>query len=313
MRLTEARTRKQVWSDRLEYETTALAEKADAVPLQFTRRMSAALFNAEVQRVRNDPRSRGAMDFVLRGTAERRERPGVEGEREARKQFEAALRLDPNFVPALADSAISYEADFEEGPVADPGSLEEKMDRLSDRAVSIDPSDAYAWNARAWALDHLGRWDEALAAIEHAETLDPAVPAYPFSRSWFMISTGRPAEALVAAQRAAAIDPPGGPLAQLLVCNSYFYLGRYDDAVSACQRSAALNNWWVPQMYLAAAYAHIGDLNKANVARDALLKTQPGFTINRYAQIYYSSTPAFFDLVDKHLATGLRKVGIPEK
>jgi tetratricopeptide (TPR) repeat protein len=128
-----------------------------------------------------------------------------------------------------------------------------------------------------------------------------------------MISMGRPAEALSAAQRATAIDPPGGFLPQLLTCNSYFYLGRYEDAAAACEKSGGVDNWWVVQMYLTAAYAQIGDLNKAKVARDELLKMQPGFTIDRYRQIYFSGTPAFFDLLEKHLAPGLRKAGVPEK
>jgi hypothetical protein len=49
------------------------------------------------------------------------------------------------------------------------------------------------------------------------------------------------------------------------------------------------------------------------VARDELLKLQPGYTIERYRETWYSGTPAFFDLVEKHLAAGLRKAGIPEK
>ena len=121
------------------------------------------------------------------------------------------------------------------------------------------------------------------------------------------------AAALAAAQRAAAIDPPGSWLTHLLTCESYFYLGRYDNAVAVCQKSAGLNNWWVPQMYLAAAYAQVGDMSKATIARDALLKAKPGFTTDLYRKLYYSGTPTFFDLLEKHLATGLRKVDVPEK
>jgi len=128
-----------------------------------------------------------------------------------------------------------------------------------------------------------------------------------------MISTGRPADALVAAQHAAAIDPPGGGYPQLLTCKSYLYLGRYEDAVTACEKSAGLNNSWIDQVYLTAAYAQKGDLNKAKIAKDELLKLQPGYTIDRYRQTWYSGTSAFFELVDKHLASGLRKAGIPEK
>ncbi len=115
------------------------------------------------------------------------------------------------------------------------------------------------------------------------------------------------------AERAAAIDPPGGGYPQLLTCKSYLYLGRYEDAVTACEKSAGLNNSWIDQVYLIAAYAQKGDVRKAKVAKDELLKLQPGYTIERYRETWYSGTPAFFDLVDQHLAAGLRKAGIPEK
>ena len=115
------------------------------------------------------------------------------------------------------------------------------------------------------------------------------------------------------AQHAAAIDPPGNGQPQVLTCVSYLYLGRYKDAVTACEKSAGLNNTWIDQAYLTAAYEQNGDRSKAMVARDTLLKLQPGFTIDRYRQTYYSGTPAFFELVEKHLATGLRNVGIPQQ
>ena len=58
---------------------------------------------------------------------------------------------------------------------------------------------------------------------------------------------------------------------------------------------------------------YVSDLNKAKIAKDELLKLQAGYTIERYRETWYSGAPEFFDLVEKHLAAGLRKAGIPEK
>src|SRR5208282_3769986 len=106
VRLTDAKTRKQAWSDRLEYEAATFAASPDAAQLQLTHRLSKALFNAEVQRVGSDTEPRGPMELVLRGEAEADAQPGDKGRREARKRYEAALRLDPNFVPALSNLAV---------------------------------------------------------------------------------------------------------------------------------------------------------------------------------------------------------------
>ena len=313
VRLTDTRTRKQAWSDRREYELATVAAKPDTVPLQLTRRLNNALRDAEIQRAASDSATPGPLDLVLRGYAVWNAETAISGPREARKRFESALQLNPNYVPALIALADSYNEELQFGPNPERRLFEQKMDTLTGRAVSIDGSDAEAWESRAEALSWLGRWDEALSASERAETIYPWGAGILLWRSWIMISTGRPADALALAQRAAAIDPPGGGWPQLMTCKGYLYLGRYEDAVKACEKSAGLNNSWIDQVYLTAAYAQNGDLTKAKVARDELLKLQPGYTVDRYRQTWFSGTPAFFDLVEKHLAAGLRKAGIPEK
>jgi len=171
VRLTNARTHKQSWSDRRDYDTATLRTQPDAAQLQVTRRMVNALINAEIQRVLDEPVPARATDLVLRGYAAQRAEPGVAGARAARKLFQAALRVDPQSVLALTESVWTYSEELQYGPNPDHTTFEHQMDAMSGRAVSIDPADGAAWAARATALGWLGRWDEALSAIERAESL----------------------------------------------------------------------------------------------------------------------------------------------
>ena len=47
------------------------------------------------------------------------------------------------------------------------------------------------------------------------------------------------------------------------ICKAHLFLGRYDDAVVSCEKAAALNNGWLNQLYLCAAYAQHGDMRAA--------------------------------------------------
>jgi adenylate cyclase len=131
-------------------------------------------------------------------------------------------------------------------------------------------------------------------------------------RAFALNYSGRPEQALPVAQLALAMDPQDAGSRHFL-CKILIYLGRYADAVVACEKAAALENGWFNQFYLAAAYANAGDLAKATIARDALLRQQPGFTIQRYREMFRSSPPAFFDLVDRHIVPALRHVGVADR
>ncbi len=69
---------------------------------------------------------------------------------------------------------------------------------------------------------------------------------------------GRPNEAFALVDQALALQPAAAGTASYLAdsrCGAYMALGRYDDAIAACERSASLADSWFPHVYLVAAYA----------------------------------------------------------
>jgi hypothetical protein len=105
----------------------------------------------------------------------------------------------------------------------------------------------------------------------------------------------------------------GDALEIRLACFANLQLGRYDEAVALCERSAALDTWYWDQVLLAAAYANKGELQKAAAARAQLDKLLPGYSIAVSKSRRYSTEPAFLQQAEQHLHAGLRKAGVPEK
>jgi len=151
-----------------------------------------------------------------------------------------------------------------------------------------------------------------MVADERAQSLNPSSTGIVLDRAWILIETARSAEAIPFINLAIAMDPLEQSWPYHFMCKARLFLGQYADAVAACEKAATENDWWLNQVYLCAAYAQHGDIDKAVTSKNALLKQQPGYTIDRYRRTYAASPPAFFELVERHLAAGMRKAGLPE-
>ena len=158
----------------------------------------------------------------------------------------------------------------------------------------------------------LGRWDEALVAVDRITALDPSEVGGLLHHAWILIQTGKPAEAVPYIEQALAVDPPMR-WPYHFMCKAQLFMGHYDEAVAACEKASGENNFWLELVYLCAAYAQHGDSEKAATAKQALLKQKPGYTVAWYRDAYQAAPPAFFALVDRHLAPGLIKAGIPKE
>ena len=89
-------------------------------------------------------------------------------------------------------------------------------------------------------------------------------------------------------------------------------LGRYEEAIVACEKDAALADSWPPHAYLTAAYALLGNDSKAQAEKAKLLTQRPGFSIADHKTLKISDVPAYLQQTETHLYAGLRKAGIKE-
>jgi serine/threonine protein kinase/tetratricopeptide (TPR) repeat protein len=215
----------------------------------------------------------------------------------ARKDFEQALKLDPNFAPALAGLA-DVEALYYRDIDSDPAYLQ-RAEQLAQRALVIDPElaeghvalgrtygarydygrsaeemrvairlepqSAPAWDLLSWALAYEQPPDaiEAEKAAREAIRLQPSLPAAQYHLGRALLLQGRYQEAAAAFQRSGEVG--GSRLMELGLAQVSLAQGNYDEAVAYLLKSGGLKAA-INLYFLSAAYAAKGDKAKALAA-----------------------------------------------
>jgi TolB-like protein/tetratricopeptide (TPR) repeat protein len=315
IRLVDTGTATQVWSDRLKLERGSAERDPGTLVTPLIQQLRLALSAAEHRRIGTQSASdANAMEVVLRaGNVWDNETDPLKGALEARKLYDEALRLDPNLVEALLGRGATLDAELDLNRHAARDRLVQELDDLSMRAVVLDRDDPRVWSLRSRAFARQWRWEAALEANSKEQSLDRTRASPIAWRAWMMNMIGKPAEALPLVDRALALDPLDVGFALRMRCRSYLVLGRYKDAIGACEKAGTFQDWWVGHLYLVAAYAHEGEAAKAEAAKAALLRRRPGLSIADVKAIGTSNEPAYLQQVETHLYAGLRKAGIPER
>jgi len=248
--------------------------------------------------------------LAARHASQREAGDPLKGSLEARKLYDQALRLDPNSGAALVGKAgtLAYEVYF--NPQLDHDRVVRELDELSFRAVSIDDQDPDAWAVRSVALGLQWRWDAALEANATAQNLDPTRDWLLTQRAELMVFMGQPQAALTLVEQALALDPFGvvaisWPLD--IRCRAHMALGQYDESIAACEKSVGEYDWWMPHLYLLAAYTQKGRTAKAEAEKAKLLQQRPSISIADFKALRLSNEPAFLEENETHLFAGLRK------
>jgi adenylate cyclase len=316
-RLIDATNGAQIWTDRFEVPAEELPGTYDAFATRVARHIWFALLDVEKDRVAHQsPTNLTATELWLRGAAIDARR--LEGAQPAREFFKKALELDPRLIGAMLNIGFTYETDLDLDPRVDAKRILKDIDELSLRAIATDRTDTRAWVLRTMAFYYNNRLEEALEAIAELQRIEPNHVAARGWRGVVLIALGRQEEALAELDQGIALDPSGRDIAFLLrqKCKAYSFLGQYEKAIAACEKSATDQQFYYPFIYLTADYAQLGEMDKAASAKTQLLKLYPGFTIARQRSPYApgsSRNPVWVHQDETYVIPGLRKVGIPEK
>jgi adenylate cyclase len=227
---------------------------------------------------------------------------------EARTCLERSIEIDPGYARAFAMLARTYTYTYVEPrneEYLNPTTLQ-RSDELARTAVQLDASLPQARTMLGSVLMFKRRHEEAIAEYEQAFALNPNFTDHGFGLC--LVFAGQPERAIEVMQASIRLEPFRNATRLAYTGNAHYMLGRYEEAVVSLRESARrMPNLRITPLWLAAAYAQLGQLDDARAAADEVRRIEPGFTIERWKVTAPYKRPED----SERLFDGVRKAGLP--
>jgi len=299
-----------IWTDRYEREVKDTFALQDEITFNILTALEVKLTDGERARgLRGNTKNLEAYQLVRRGM-------GIyfrftkEGNPEARKLFEEAVELDPNYAFGWNILGWTHQMSSARGWSEEPAQAKARALELANKALALDPSGGAPYLLLAKISRDGGRYDEAIDFAEKAVALLPNNPIAVTVLATTLTFAGRPEEAPPLIQNVKRFSPITP--SSLLRSEGWAYhsLGRYEEAIAAFESARVRNPKGVASLaWLAMTYADAGRMEEAHAAAQEVLKLSPGFS----AKGFVNSGMAFKDRTkpERALAT-LLQLGLPE-
>ena len=303
--LTSVDSGNQVWAERFDRGAEDLFAMADElVRIIVGTLVGRVRSTGSALARRKAPANLAAYDCVLRGQAAQAHIGEEAEEGAARRFFEQALELDPNYPRAHAGLATVLLYEWF-GQADDARETLEQALEHAERAVAIDGDDYECQEALGWILLHCKSYELSERHYHRSIALNPNSPAELAAMGSACSFFGRPDEGIQWFELARRVDPYfEATWYWNLLGTAYFNARRYDDAVKALEHVPNPPNW--ARAYAAASHALAGRIEAARKIALTLAKEAPQFSAESVVRKEPYKNPA--DL--EHLAAGLRMAGL---
>lgn len=227
----------------------------------------------------------------------------------ARRMFEKAFELDPDYVIALVWVGWTHWFDVRFGYTESPERSLELADDVTRKAMELDPAEAYVHGLRAAVFALHMRFEDAIVAGRQA------LNGYP-NDAWLhavlarvLIAAGRASEGERVISDAMRLDPYYPEFYLGIRANALESMDRTDEALDVLRRAVNRNPDYFPaHLRLASLCGLAGNVKEATAAASEVLRINPRFTLGLADGFYPSSDPRRLE----RFRDGLRKAGLPE-
>ena len=259
VRLTDASGGAVLWSQQYDVEPKDIFAMQDDITRHVAGALAIRLSNLELARVKTIPPTHlEAHDLVLRAR-ELFSRVTRTANSAARSLFEAALALDPDYIPAHTGLGLVDVNAVAHGWTAHPLEALQRAETHGQRAVDLNESHAGPHALLGRIYIRRGEYDRALEAIRRALVLNPSDADTYAALGNALLWTGEIEAAIEAMETAVQFQPTWPVTDYFHLATAYFLAGRTLDAIRILERSLVrFGNVPYTNAMLAAAYAEAG-------------------------------------------------------
>ena len=315
--LVESASGHRVWAEHYDRDLDDIFSVQDEITNIIIATLAGRIEEAGRQRAAQMPvKDMVSYDYLLRGR-QCLNRGTKDAILEARRYFERARELDPDFAPAYANLALGYMYEYDSDWTNSRMEALDHAYEFAERAVALDRASSSAWYALAWAQLFRGQYDLAKVAIDRAIALNPNDYDNLCVKGWCLVLSGDLAESIACLNKALRANPFAPVDCLIAIGIAEYTARRYEEAI---EDFGKITGWaLLKHACLAACYAQLGRDGEARSAiAEALeqarneLTTQQGAeaeSLRTYlADMFHFESPDRFE----HLLDGLRKSGLPE-
>jgi TolB-like protein/Flp pilus assembly protein TadD len=316
VQLVDAATGQRLWAENYDRDLDDIFAVQDEITNVIVATLAGQIEQLEQRRAaKKTAEDLVAYDCLLRGR-QCLNRYTKDGELEARRHFERALELDPDYASAYAGLSISYLHEYEASWSKAPDEALERAYALAQKAVALDDADSPARYAISSACFYRGQHELAKVHIERALELNPNDYHNICNKGYFLAFSDRPSESIACSNEAMRLNPLAPDNCLFAIGIAEYVAGRYEEALATFGRT---KGWGLLRpASIAACYAQLGRDAQARAAAAEVRELAPGDPsvpneddIERW-RAYWSRLMQFEDANDwVRFLEGLRKAGLP--
>ena len=221
--------------------------------------------------------------------------------RKGRKFLAAAAKRSPKFAPASSALARSYQLEWLLTARGDPDLLSQS-EHHAQRAVEVNPYEARAFRELGFCSLYRKNFDLSIKNYAKAELLNPHYADVIADFADALVHDGQIETALEKVNLAIDLNPLCQDTYFWTLGSALFFLGRYEDAITALQR---MQDTVPVSRLLAVSNALAGRLEEAGRLRAKAMEIYPDMTIEGWLRIVSLRDPRHV----RHYQEGLKAAG----
>ena len=309
--LLEVSTGRYLWTDKLDRELRDLGEFfaiQDEITEEIVTALDIELLSGEMARIiRNVLNNPVALECLYNGERLLWKAASKLELREAQRQLEEVIRLEPTASVGYAEAALAhwYAALF--GLSDEPTQSLAKAAELARQAIALDDVTGYAHMVLAQVHLHNREFDEAKAEADNATSARPSCAGAFAVRAGVLNYLGDAGEAIEHAQHAFRLAPIHPQIFPAVLASAYHGAERCEEAMAAAKDAIELDpNKFEPYLILAACAVVLGQAEEAQRAARKVRALMPGFSLASFADSQpYKDRKQLDHLVDQLRIAGL--------